>query len=298
MVNVARSRRSARVGVDLDLGVGGLGLHPARERAPQAAVEHQRLEHVARDVRAADLPDHARAALAGAHQHDVALRAAAAVQRRLACPRARTAARPPGSGRACAARRSSTKRVSGPSRRSVFSAIGRASSRSVSGSSTARTVGRTPFLPMFSPLGRKYSPTVRSSTPPLESGSTSWNTPLPNVRVPTTVARLRVAQGAGHDLGRRGAAAIHQHHHRDVLVDRVALGLELALGLGAALRVGDQAVLDEDRRHQHGLAAAARRRCRAGRARCPSPRAPCTLSISRRRRPWAPLLKVVSSTTP
>ena len=30
-----------------------------------------------------------------------------------------------------------------------------------------------------------------SSTPPFDSVSTSWNTPLPNVRVPTTVARLR-----------------------------------------------------------------------------------------------------------
>ena len=44
---------------------------------------------------------------------------------------------------------------------------------------------------MLRPLGRKYSPTVMSSAPPLESGSTSWKTPLPNVRVPTTVARLR-----------------------------------------------------------------------------------------------------------
>ncbi len=60
-------------GVDLDLGVGGLGLHLARERAAQAAVEHQRLDHVARHLRAADLADHPRAALAGADEHDVAL---------------------------------------------------------------------------------------------------------------------------------------------------------------------------------------------------------------------------------
>ncbi len=44
---------------------------------------------------------------------------------------------------------------------------------------------------MLRPLGRKYSPTVMSSAPPLESGSISWKTPLPNVRVPTTSARLR-----------------------------------------------------------------------------------------------------------
>ena len=34
----------------------------------------------------------------------------------------------------------------------------------------------------------KYSPIVRSSAPPLERSITCWKTPLPNERVPTTVA--------------------------------------------------------------------------------------------------------------
>ena len=38
-------------------------------------------------------------------------------------------------------------------------------------------------------MGVKYSPTVMSRAPPLESTSSSWKTPLPNVWVPTTVAR-------------------------------------------------------------------------------------------------------------
>ena len=37
----------------------------------------------------------------------------------------------------------------------------------------------------------KYSPTVMSSAPPLSSRMISWNTPLPYVRVPTILARLR-----------------------------------------------------------------------------------------------------------
>ena len=49
----------------------------------------------------------------------------------------------------------------------------------------------TPPPPRLRPLGRKYWPTVMSSAPPLESSSTSWKTPLPNVRVPTIVARWR-----------------------------------------------------------------------------------------------------------
>ena len=48
-----------------------------------------------------------------------------------------------------------------------------------------------PPPPRLRPLGVKYSPTVMSSAPPLESCLISWKTPLPNVRVPTTVARSR-----------------------------------------------------------------------------------------------------------
>src|SRR5439155_930061 len=59
----------------LDRRYGGLGrlfLDAIREAAAQALVEHQRLEHVACDVRATDAAHDARAALAATHQHDVA----------------------------------------------------------------------------------------------------------------------------------------------------------------------------------------------------------------------------------
>src|SRR5439155_22440584 len=47
----------------------------------------------------------------------------------------------------------------------------------------------TPPPPRLRPLGVKYSPTVLSSAPPLESGRSSRKTPLPNVCVPTIVPR-------------------------------------------------------------------------------------------------------------
>src|SRR5262249_12103537 len=79
----------------------------------------------------------------------------------------------------------------------VRSAASSASSRLVFGLSSASTLGLmpapclTPPPPRLRPLGRKYSPTVMSSAPPLRSCSISWKTPLPNVRVPTTSARWR-----------------------------------------------------------------------------------------------------------
>ena len=109
------------------------------------------------------------------------------------------------------------------------SAASSASSRlGVSGSSSALTSGVTPAPrltpppPRLRPLGRKYSPTVMSSAPPFGSGSISWKTPLPNVRVPTTVARVAVLERAGDDLRRRRAAVVDEHDDRDVGVDRPA----------------------------------------------------------------------------
>ena len=84
VVEVARVRWVDREGGEIahvDPRLGGRGrargllglLHrPARVREPQAAVEHQPLDHVARHVRAPDHPRHAGAALAGAEQHEIA----------------------------------------------------------------------------------------------------------------------------------------------------------------------------------------------------------------------------------
>src|SRR5262249_12096007 len=78
-----------------------------------------------------------------------------------------------------------------------WSAASSASSLGVFGLSLAFTSGVTPAPrltpppPRLRPLGRKYSPTVMSSAPPLDGGPISWKTPLPNGRVPTTSARWR-----------------------------------------------------------------------------------------------------------
>ena len=106
-----------------------------------------------------------------------------------------------------------------------------------------------------------------------------------------------VAQRAGHDLGGARAAAVHEHDHRDVRRDRVALGVLRALG---RLRPRTDTISPSSMKMLDTSTAsrAARRRCRAGRARCPRRPASSSRSISRRRTPCAPALKPVSRTTP
>src|SRR5918997_434541 len=64
---VARRRAPARG------GLGGLALDVARERAPQPAVEHQALEHVAGDLRPPEPAHDPSAAVAEADEHELAL---------------------------------------------------------------------------------------------------------------------------------------------------------------------------------------------------------------------------------
>ena len=125
----------------------------------EAAIEHQSLEHVAGSVRPADAADHTRAALARADEHEVALAGAAALD-----GGARTA---PEQGLAHQEAPSLledghqrlVESAGGPPAHrawstNVSSATGSASSRSVSGSSTARTSGGMPFVPIVLPPGR------------------------------------------------------------------------------------------------------------------------------------------------
>ena len=170
------------------------------EAAPQAAVEHQRLDHVARDVGAPDPP---RAPWRGrapgppvrSSTRSPAPRPAVAVDHDRGARARRTACRR-GSARASRAGRRWRRpvgRVTGPRRASARSAdVERLVAARVRGLSCAGTFGlmpsprRSPPPPRLRPLGVKYSPTVRSSAPPLGSSLISWKTPLPNVRVPTT----------------------------------------------------------------------------------------------------------------
>ena len=105
----------------VDAGVGRVGLVGARRSASASAARGKlrrrprssisALEHVARDVGPAEPADHARAALARAHQHEVALAARRRARRRCAGPR-------PNSGSATRKRpRFSSTATSGWSRR-------------------------------------------------------------------------------------------------------------------------------------------------------------------------------------
>ena len=205
--------------------LAGLALELRAEAATQAAIEHQALEHVARDARAPEDPQHAgRGARTERDEHEVAGSGAAGVGRAHGYPRARGAQRPPailarreqrlGRQEAPATLEHRHDRSAGggaalaPVRRLAALALGAAHPTFAASvlSATCRPAGvstplgtctsgvipapcLTPPPPRLRPLGVKYSPTVMSSAPPLDSGSSSWKTPLPNVCVPTTVAR-------------------------------------------------------------------------------------------------------------
>ena len=92
-----------------------------------------------------------------------------------------------------------------------------------------------------------------SSAPPLESRRTSWKTPLPNVRVPTTSARSRSCSAPVTISDADAELAVDEHDDRDLGVDRVARRLEHALRARAPVGRDDRAVGDEDARDQHRL---------------------------------------------
>src|SRR3954466_6190261 len=181
-------------------GALGGGLDPGRERGPQAAIEHQRLDDVAGDVRA---PEHPRDLVApalrvGVQQGQASrARVARALDRHPpAAPEERLADE---EAPALLEQDDARRGVGQDGHLAPATAIARSSPSSlfVLGSSLARTSGmiplpvETPLPPRLRPLGVKYWPAVMSSAPPLESSRTSWKTPLPKVSVPTTFARSR-----------------------------------------------------------------------------------------------------------
>ena len=153
--------RVRRVGIlERDLG---LSVRPARVGAAQPAVEHQPLHHVTRPVRTAQLAHHVRAALARAHQHEVTGARPAALD---GGPRPRPEDRLRDQEAAALLEHRDHRLVEPAggaptdggahrsSRTSSSTATGRASSRSVSGSSAARISGLMPFVEIVSPSGR------------------------------------------------------------------------------------------------------------------------------------------------
>ena len=149
--------------------IDGLGLHGAREREPEAPVEHQRAQHVPGHIRVAEGAHDARAALSPAQEHDVPGRGAGAADRAVEGHPPPALEQRLGHQEAAALREDRDERPfhapasrRGPRRRAhrIFaattsSAIGRASSRRVFGTSRAGTVGTMPLWARFAPLGRK-----------------------------------------------------------------------------------------------------------------------------------------------
>src|SRR5262249_45187629 len=179
-------------------GLARGALDAGREAPRQPAVDHQRLDDVARDVGLAqDALDLRPPAAAAQHHERPHAGVAVAVHRDRAVAVATVAReeRDPDEEAAALLEDRDGAALHCVSPASVCSARFSASSRFVLGLSTAWTSGwipapgLTPPPPRLCPSGVKYWPAVMSSAPPLSSSMTSWKTPLPNVRVPTTFAR-------------------------------------------------------------------------------------------------------------
>ena len=112
------------------------------------------------------------------------------------------------------------------------SATGSASSRSVSGLSTARTCGLMPPGGDRLPAGQVVVGDGEVEEAAVRERLDLLHEALAERARADHRGAIAVAQRAGDDLGGAGAAAVHEHDHRDVLVDRVALGVQRALGRG------------------------------------------------------------------
>ena len=158
--------------------------------------------------------------------------------------RARRAARRPGTGRAWrrgrrAARVGTCRPRVRAAEPSTWSACCRPSSGLVLGLSFAFTWGEIPVPLIEVPLRVRYSPTVRSSAPPLLSGITSWKVPLPNERRSDHGCDPGLLQCRGDDLRRRGGVPVDQHDHR-MAGQRIAGRVERPGALGASVGRDDR----------------------------------------------------------
>ena len=127
----------------------------------------------------------------------------------------------------------------------------RPSSGFVLGLSFAFTCGGIPMPLIDVPLRVRYSPTVRSSAPPLFRGITSWNVPLPK-RLSRPPSRCRTAQRGRDDLRGGRGVAVDQDDHR-MARQRIAGRLEGPGVRRATVGRDDDAVGDEDAGDKHPL---------------------------------------------
>ena len=249
MVKVGRSVRSRRA-TSGGRASGGGALDPGRERAPQAAIEHQRLDDVAGDVGA---PEHARDLEAPALR--------VGMQQRQA-PGARVAraldGRPPAAleerladeeAAALLEQDDARRGVGQDGHLAPATAIARSSPSSVFvlGSSLARTSGMIP-LPVrdalaaeVAALGREVlagGDVQRAAVGELED---LLEDALAERLGADDLRAVAVLQRAGDDLGGRGGVAVDEHRHRRLGHDRVAGGAQRLLLDRAPARGDDRA---------------------------------------------------------
>src|SRR5439155_7830314 len=166
---VDRERRQTRQVAAARSARGGRGLVARAPGRPQ----HAALEPAREPARAHQLLDRAARALARARRpNDPGVRRACATRR----PR-------------WARSRSLHRTFPARARSATFRPCAVSTPRGTTTSGVMPAPCLTPPPPRLRPSGVKYSPTVMSSAPPLESGCSSWKTPLPNVCVTTIVAR-------------------------------------------------------------------------------------------------------------
>ena len=292
IVKVGRSRRSTRASAAYGSfrAASASALAARGYERSQPAVEHQPLDHVAGAIRPAELAQHARAALPAADEHEVARPGAAALHRG---PRARrrTAAQRPGSGRASRAPRPSACPAGGrggpePPRSSQLAsssstATGRASSRSVSGSSAARICGLMPLV-----RDRLAARQVVVGHGEVEHAAVRELLDLLDERPCRTCACPRPSRDCGpagrrsrsqrRSRCRRPRARRPARPRRSRRPRRRASAPARWRPRTETISPSSMKMLDTSTR----LAAAGRRRCRAGRARSPRLPARSSLSIS------------------
>ena len=259
-----------------------LGGRGARVAAVQAAVEHQALDHVAR---------HGRGGRAGAPRARRACPSRPAPGRPRPRRRARPRVRGPGPNSGSATRKrprfSSTATIGSSSRPATAAPHGgahrslRAACRARPGSASSRVRVRVVLrlhLRLDALAGDdrlavragSSAPTVSVELAAVREGSTSCTRPLPNVFVPTTVARWR-SRSAPVTIS--DALALPPSTSTTTGTSCGSIASPIASWVRSArwrpAHGDDLAVLDEDARHEPRPRAAGRRRCRAGRARSP-----------------------------
>ena len=287
----------------------------AREDAAQAAVEHQPLEHVAHARRAGRGERTPARRACRTDQHDLARADAprpcervppAALEQRLGDQEAaRARARRPWLGEPARSRSAPRERRRRGAARAALIELGGELAQGHRERLVAAGAGLSRALVPGRSLGARCSLRSAGSTGPRSGRARRrWRAARPPGRRPcrrssrpTSFARLRSRSAPATISEALARATVHQHHHREVLVERVALGGEV---WRPRLRPSVETMSPVSTKMLETSTASRSRPPPLPRRSTTIPCAPCasSLSIAARSSPCAPELKVRSSTTP